>query len=201
MPKRVCAIVLTPDQSMLLVGDKFGDVYSLPLLVSTAVLAPTAAPTTETPTPKFQTSASELTVHTKGNREALRQQREQKASPKKKEGPTFEHKLLLGHVSLLTDLVITEVKVEGKKRPYILTADRDEHIRVSRGPSQAYIIENYCLGHKEFVSKLCIFPWDTNFLVAGSGETSLKVFHWRTGRLVDETSFQDHFFHLGPEFP
>jgi tRNA (guanine-N(7)-)-methyltransferase subunit TRM82 len=201
MPKRVCAIVLTPDQSMLLVGDKFGDVYSLPLLVSTEVPASTAAPATETPTPKFQTSASELTVHTKGNREALRQQREQKALPKKKEGLTFEHKLLLGHVSLLTDLVITEVTVEGKKRQYILTADRDEHIRVSRGPSQAYVIENYCLGHKKFVSKLCIFPWDTNLLVAGSGETSLKVFHWRTGRLVDEMSFHDHFFHLGPEFP
>jgi tRNA (guanine-N(7)-)-methyltransferase subunit TRM82 len=187
MPKRLCAIVLTPDDSTILAADKFGDVYSLPLQDRPA------APTSAThgfrkPAADFKPSATELTVHTKGNLEALRQQREQKAAAKTKEGPNFEHKLLLGHVSLLTDLVIAEADAAGKRRQFILTADRDEHIRVSRGPSQAHIIQNYCLGHKEFVSKLSILPSQPDILVAGSGETFIKAFHWQTGQLVRDFS-------------
>jgi tRNA (guanine-N(7)-)-methyltransferase subunit TRM82 len=187
MPKRLCAIVLTPDDSTILAADKFGDVYSLPL----QDIPPLSSSTTNVPRKpavEFKPSATELTVHTKGNREALRQQREQRAVAKTKEGPNFEHKLLLGHVSLLTDLIIAEAEAARKHRQFILTADRDEHIRVSRGPSQAHIIQNYCLGHKEFVSKLCIPPWQPDILVAGSGETSIKTFRWQTGQLVGDFS-------------
>ena len=203
MPKRLCAIVLAPDDSTILVADKFGDVYSLPLHPGQNVPglpqsqrdvlleSPSAADVQGKGTGNFKPSASELTVHTKGNREALRQQREQKAAAKTKEGPTFEHKLLLGHMSLLTDVIMVEAAVAGKRRQYILTADRDEHIRVSRGPSQAHIIENYCLGHKEFVSKLCILPWQSEILVSGGGEISIKTFYWQTGRLAWEFSVFD----------
>ncbi|KAK7887548.1 tRNA (guanine-N(7)-)-methyltransferase non-catalytic subunit trm82 [Exophiala xenobiotica] len=187
MPKRICAIVLTPDEKNILVGDKFGDVYLLPLHPSgdwvPRTLDKDGQDTLYTP------SATELTVHTKGNLEALKQQRERKISQPTKEGPNFELKLLLGHVSLLTDVAIAEVQDGLKRKQYILTADRDEHIRISRGISQAHIIEGYCLGHREFVTKLCIPPWDAEFLVAGSGEPSLKVYHWRTGRLIDEELF------------
>jgi tRNA (guanine-N(7)-)-methyltransferase subunit TRM82 len=187
MPKRLCAIVLTPDDSTILAADKFGDVYSLPLQDMPA--APTSPPNVfQKPAPDFKPSATELTVHTKGNLEALRQQRQQKAAAKTKEGPNFEHKLLLGHVSLLTDLIIAEADAAGKRRQFILTADRDEHIRVSRGPSQAHIIQNYCLGHKEFVSKLAILPWQPDILVAGSGEAFIKAFHWQRGQLVGDFS-------------
>jgi tRNA (guanine-N(7)-)-methyltransferase subunit TRM82 len=187
MPKRLCAIVLTPDDSTILAADKFGDVYSLPLLgVPSASISATNVQ--QKPAGSFKPSATEFTVHTKGNREALRQQREQKTAAKTKEGPNFEHKLLLGHVSLLTDLIIAETDIAGKRRQYILTADRDEHIRVSRGLPQAHIVENYCLGHKEFVSKLCILPWQPCILMVGSGEASIKTFHWQTGKLVGELS-------------
>ena len=187
MPKRLCAIVITPDDSTILVADKFGDVYSLPL--QDVPLAATSATSVQRkPTEDIKPSATELTVHTKGNREALRQQREQKTAAKTKERPTFEHKLLLGHVSLLTDLIIAEADVAGKRRQFILTADRDEHIRISRGPPQAHVVENYCLGHKEFVSKLCILPWQPDILVAGSGGTSIKTFHWQTGQLAGDLS-------------
>ena len=203
MPKRLCAIVLAPDESTILVADKFGDVYSLPLHPKPHVLvwpqpqqdvpleSSSTANVQRKGTGNFKPSASELTVHTKGNREALRQQREQKAAAKTKEGPIFEHQLLLGHMSLLTDLITAEATVAGKRRQYILTADRDEHIRVSRGPSQAHIIDNYCLGHKEFVSKLCILPWQSETLVSGGGETSIKTFHWQTGRLAGDFAVFD----------
>jgi len=187
MPKRICAIVLTPDEKNILVGDKFGDVYLLPLHPTEDWTPPTAKPDPQQKA--FTPSATELTVHTKGNLEALKQQRLQKTSQPKKEGPQFEHKLLLGHVSLLTDVAVTEVPVGLTIRQYILTADRDEHIRVSRGITQAHVIENYCLGHREFVSKLCLVPWNLDLLVAGSGEPALKVYHWQTGKLLDEELF------------
>ncbi|KAK5062988.1 hypothetical protein LTR84_005064 [Exophiala bonariae] len=184
MPKRMCAIILTPDEKTILVGDKFGDVYSLPLHPAEDWVAQKSEQKEV-----FIPSATELTVHTKGNLEALRQQREQKIRNPKKEGPDFEHKLLLGHVSLLTDVVIAEIQDGLKRKQFILTSDRDEHIRVSRGVSQAHIIEAYCMGHREFVSCLSIMPWKSEYLVAGSGEPSLKVFDWQNGRLLDEELF------------
>ncbi len=50
--------------------------------------------------------------------------------------------LVLGHASPLNCFVLTD----GEK--YIITADRDEHIRVSCFP-KGYIIEMYCLGHSK----------------------------------------------------
>jgi tRNA (guanine-N(7)-)-methyltransferase subunit TRM82 len=189
MPKKMCGIVLSPDEQKILVGDKFGDVYALPLH-PTEGWVPKKLEQNDRPQGDYTPSATELTVHTRGNLEALRQQRQLKVAQPKKEGPDFELKLLLGHVSLLTDVAITEIQDGLKRKQYILTADRDEHIRVSRGIAQAHIIENYCLGHREFVSKLCVIPWQPELLVAGSGEPSLKVYDWRTGRLVDEELFQ-----------
>lgn len=186
MPKRLCAIALTKDERTIVAGDKFGDVYSLPLFPSEDVLRKTPSLDQDNSVLDFKPSASELTVHTKGNLEALRQQQQQKNFKSKKESLAFEHRLLLGHVSLLTDLAIAEVEGDTGKRQYILTADRDEHIRVSRGISQAHVIENYCLGHKDFVSKLCILPWLHTTLIAGSGEPSLKVYDWQRGHCLTD---------------
>ena len=190
MPKRLCAIALTKAQSTILAGDKFGDVYALPLLPSSSPRALLSAkPQLETQKP-FRPSASELTVHTKGNREALRQQQLQKAAAPKKQEPIFEHQLILGHVSTLTDLVVGTDDANGG-REYILTADRDEHIRVSRGVPQAHIINNYCLGHTDFVSRLCIVPKRPQFLVSGGGEPSLRIFDWLQGTTVAEANLEN----------
>lgn len=187
MPKRICAIDLTPDQKTIVLGDKFGDVYSLPLY-PTEDWKPQRRQTLESEG-NFVPSATELTVHTKGNLAALKQQQEQKTRQSRKECPEFEYKVLLGHVSLLTDVAVAAVQDGLDRKQYILSADRDEHIRVSRGIPQTHIIENYCTGHLDFVTRLCIVPWKPEFLIAGSGEPSLRVYDWRKGLLIDEELF------------
>ena len=59
--------------------------------------------------------------------------------------PSTSGTLVLGHTSLLTTFLLSH------DEKYILTADRDEHIRVSWYP-QGYCIESYCLGSTKFVS-------------------------------------------------
>lgn len=194
MPKRPCAIVLEPRGKDLLVADKFGDVYSLPLFPrkedsdfqknSCGMKAVASDP-----------SASELTVHTKGNLEALRQQRLQRASTERRTEKavlSFEHTLLLGHVSLLTDLQAavlppkTSTNTSNKTRHYIITTDRDEHIRISRASPQSHIVEAYCHGHKHFVTKACLLSWQPEVLVAGCGTPSLRTYIWPEGRSLSE---------------
>ena len=49
--------------------------------------------------------------------------------------------LVLGHASIITSFLLSH---DGQ---YVITADRDEHIRVSKYPN-GYNIERYCLGHQ-----------------------------------------------------
>ncbi|KAK1013991.1 tRNA (guanine-N(7)-)-methyltransferase non-catalytic subunit trm82 [Friedmanniomyces endolithicus] len=196
MPKRPCAIQVLPDNTTIICGDKFGDVYSLPLHPEPALEAgaePSVA-TETTPEIKgkqaFKPSATNLTVHTQRNRKSLEAQMAQKAFSAKKEPLKFDRKVLLGHVSMLTDVAYAIRNVDGAERRYIITADRDEHIRISRGPPQSHIIEGYCLGHKEFVSKLCIVP-GTDLLVSGGGESELYVWDWAAFTLKGTISLCD----------
>ena len=186
MPKRPSAIVLVDGDNTILYGDKFGDVYSLPLIPEKAVVAPVEAPTPSVPKP-FKPSASTLTVHTKKNLRSLEQQLQTVTSKTEKVSPSFEHRLLLGHVSMLTALALVsfpdEPQSNGQRR-YILTADRDEHIRVSRGPPQAFIIHGYCLGHTSFVSKLCVPQWAPKILISGGGDNFILVWDWMQNRII-----------------
>jgi tRNA (guanine-N(7)-)-methyltransferase subunit TRM82 len=192
MPKRPCAIQILPDNATIIIGDKFGDVYSLPLLPKVAEpenghQADASAESEGTPQPEsektdkpaFKPSATNLTVHTKRNLRALEAQMKQQSFTARKEPLKFEHKLLLGHVSMLTDALSARHQVEGQWRDYIITADRDEHIRISRGPPQAHIIEGYCLRHEEYISKICLIP-GTDLLVSGGGDDWLGIWDWPT---------------------
>jgi tRNA (guanine-N(7)-)-methyltransferase subunit TRM82 len=62
---------------------------------------------------------------------------------------------------------------------FIITADRDEHIRVSWYP-EGYVIESFCLGHKKYVSAIHIIS--PAMLISGGGDPELKVWDWMTGR-------------------
>ncbi|KAF8551355.1 WD40 repeat-like protein [Imleria badia] len=84
--------------------------------------------------------------------------------------------LILGHASLLTSCLLT------LDEKFIITADRDEHIRVSWYP-EGYVIESYCLGHKKYVSAIHIPVVSPARLISGGGDLELKVWDWMTGRL------------------
>jgi tRNA (guanine-N(7)-)-methyltransferase subunit TRM82 len=189
MPKKPCAVTLLPNDETIISGDKFGDVFSLPLLPTPEQLeAPTSTPIPEA-TKSFAPAATTTTVHSKANRKALeaqlKQAEEKKHTTKTKEPLAFTHELVLGHVSLLTDLLVATVGDEqGLEKPkvYILTSDRDEHIRISRGPPQSFIIEGFCQGHEEFINKMCL-P-QPSLLVSGGGDSDLYVWHWLEYKLL-----------------
>jgi tRNA (guanine-N(7)-)-methyltransferase subunit TRM82 len=189
MSRRPSSIVLTPDDSTILCADKFGDVYALPLLPSPndEVLEAPAQVEAQPEEQNFTPSASVLTVHSGRNRKTLENQLKQKAKgpAKPKEVITFKHELLLGHVSMLTDLAMANVQ----NRSYIITADRDEHIRISRGLPQAHIIEGFCFGHEEFVSRLCVTR--SGRLVSGGGDAHLFVWDWQSYRLAEKLPLRD----------
>jgi tRNA (guanine-N(7)-)-methyltransferase subunit TRM82 len=207
MPKRPCALEILPDNDTIICGDKFGDVYSLPLLptdesekeASDAKAAQAAQDAKDAKLRAearssgvaFKPSATNLTVHTKRNLRSLEAQQKQKLFTPRKEVLAFEHKLLLGHVSMLTDATFATREVEGKTRGYIITADRDEHIRISRAAPQSHIIEGFCLGHTEFVSKLCLVP-GTDLLISGGGDDWIGIWDWPSYSLKTSINIKEH---------
>ncbi|KAK4165685.1 hypothetical protein QBC43DRAFT_314951 [Cladorrhinum sp. PSN259] len=217
MPKRPCSISLTRDNTTILSADKFGDVYALPLI-------PSSEPTTSgestpkplpsrsaTPsgsgTPGFKPQANEFTVHTRRNLRALENQRltaeqaKQQKEANEAEKPQFEHTLLLGHVSMLTAITVGQAvsPATGLEREWIITADRDEHIRVSRGVTQAHVIDNFCLGHEDFVKALCILPGHPSVLVSGGGDDDILVWDWLKGQLISRAAVLQHVKQVIPE--
>lgn len=200
MPKKPCAVTLTPDDSTILCADKFGDVYSLPLLgqpwrsekVEGGLDEEFGSRLSHTTAEKFIPSATSLTVHTKRNLDALKQQQNVSRKVLQKNSLTFTHQLILGHVSLLTDVVCASVCADSSgRKEYILTSDRDEHIRVSRGIPQAHIIEGYCLGHTQFISKLCLIPSKPTLLLSGGGDDFLVLWDWLAGTIKHKVGLTD----------
>ncbi|RYC62844.1 hypothetical protein CHU98_g3360 [Xylaria longipes] len=189
MPKRPCSLALLADGRTILSADKFGDVYALPLVPDQgdgAVSIPASASSTPAPASSQPLrGANVFTVHSQRNRRALEdQQRQRETNAKRdlpKEGPRFAHEVLLGHVSMLTSVLTAK---DTNDRPYIITADRDEHIRVSRGMPQSHVIETYCLGHGSFINALCIHPSRSGILVSGGGDNELFVWDWLAGELL-----------------
>jgi tRNA (guanine-N(7)-)-methyltransferase subunit TRM82 len=190
MPKRPNAICIGPG-SQIICGDKFGDVYALPLIASDSPAA-VAARRINVSKPFTKPTANETTVHSKKNLKSLKAQQKQaeqmlqgrvSAEPKS-DAPDFELTLLLGHVSMITSMVLGEIK--GKT--VILTGDRDEHIRVSRYIPQAYVIEGFCLGHNDFVTAMTIPKARGEILVSAGGDSDMFVWNWQEGSILSRSS-------------
>lgn len=215
MPKRPNAIAFAKNERTLVVADKFGDVYTLPLIerkdISSLKGTPTPAVPSRSATPAvvkpFQTQANDKTVHSKRNLQALENQKKQAQkegsstpkpgaksgiNPKKDPTGDFYHKLIMGHVSMLTDIVVGKVGTVDPKsgktlfRESIITADRDEHIRVSRGMPQSHVVEHFLHGHKEFVSRIHIPERYPNILISGGGDSYIYVWDYVKKELLSK---------------
>ncbi|XP_076011284.1 tRNA (guanine-N(7)-)-methyltransferase non-catalytic subunit wdr4 [Genypterus blacodes] len=103
--------------------------------------------------------------------------------------PQKEGELKLGHLSMLLALTLTP------DDKYIITADRDEKIRVSR-LSSPHNIQAFCLGHTEFVSALLIPSAQPGWLLSGSGDGTVKLWEYESGRRLQ--SLDLHQLHETP---
>ncbi|KAJ8004599.1 hypothetical protein DPEC_G00137960 [Dallia pectoralis] len=83
----------------------------------------------------------------------------------------------LGHLSMLLSMTLTP------DNKYVITADRDEKIRVSHLKSP-YNIQAFCLGHLEFVSSLLVPPRHPHWLLSGSGDGTVKLWEYTSGRRI-----------------
>ncbi|KAG8887471.1 tRNA (guanine-N(7)-)-methyltransferase non-catalytic subunit trm82 [Tulasnella sp. 332] len=92
--------------------------------------------------------------------------------------------LILGHTSVITAFTLTPCN------DFIITGDRDEHIRVSWYP-MGYNIEKYCLGHKKYVSALHIPLFSRTTLISGGGDPELFVWDWTSGTLSGRIPVMD----------
>ncbi|KAF8981309.1 tRNA (guanine-N(7)-)-methyltransferase non-catalytic subunit trm82 [Entomortierella lignicola] len=85
---------------------------------------------------------------------------------------------ILGHVSMATDLALT------KDNKYIITSDRDEHIRVSQYP-KGHNIETYCLGHTSFVTTIKVLPGvSQKYLLSGAGDGTIRIWEFLKGQEI-----------------
>ncbi|KAG2519830.1 hypothetical protein JM16_005858 [Phytophthora kernoviae] len=87
-------------------------------------------------------------------------------------------KTLLGH----TTSMVTHIAVN-KDSSLLLTADRDEKIRVSRFPTAA-IIESYCLGHAASLTKVACCAVTPKLAVSTSMDNTLKLWEMQSGKLL-----------------
>ncbi|KAK7814895.1 hypothetical protein U0070_026396 [Myodes glareolus] len=82
---------------------------------------------------------------------------------------------------------------------FVLTADRDEKIRVSWAAAP-HNIEAFCLGHTEFVSRIFVVPSRPELLLSSSGDGTLRLWEYRSGcqlQCCDLASLQEPAEHQG----
>lgn len=94
---------------------------------------------------------------------------------------------ILGHVSMLTDVAVAK---DANNKSYIITTDRDEHIKISHYP-QTFIVDKWLFGHKEFVSSVDLPKWQTKFLFSAGGDKEIFAWNWQSGELLSQYSFED----------
>jgi hypothetical protein len=95
--------------------------------------------------------------------------------------PDAKGEHLLGHISSLTDMALSP---SGQR---LLTADRDEKIRISHYP-HAFEIDAYCLGHTELATCMCVYVDSANKeerILSAGADGSLRLWRVADGELLD----------------
>jgi len=184
---------------MILCADKFGDVFGIPLFLSDGSSEKPAGSATTSPAPAPATPADvEMACTEKGYESAKERAQIQEifrlragdivtAAERRKRlhvdyNIPFVHHYVLGHVSMLLSLLTITLPAEhpaayGQEKTWVLTSDRDEHIRFTRYP-QSSVIGGFCLGHKQFVKTMHALSWDLKLLISGGGDEYLLVWNW-----------------------
>ncbi|QLG73887.1 hypothetical protein HG535_0F03990 [Zygotorulaspora mrakii] len=93
---------------------------------------------------------------------------------------------ILGHVSMLTDILFVR-DLQGNK--YIITSDRDEHIKISHYP-QCYVVDKWLFGHKQFISSLCNPIWKSQWLFSAGGDECVFAWDWINGEKLAEFNYE-----------
>ncbi|CCO30832.1 tRNA (guanine-N(7)-)-methyltransferase subunit TRM82 AltName: Full=Transfer RNA methyltransferase 82 [Rhizoctonia solani AG-1 IB] len=155
IPKRANVLKLSQDGQTILVADKFGDIFSYPLVPPEPAQQPQPA---EIPGSKSVAVAMHDNPH---------------------------GTLILGHASIITDFVLTH----GEKQ--VISADRDEHVRVSWYP-EGWDVDRYCLGHRKFVSALEIPLCAPSILISGGGDPELYVWEYKVGKNIARIPVWDY---------
>lgn len=86
---------------------------------------------------------------------------------------------VLGHSSMVLDICFSD------NEKYIVTCDSDEKVRVSHYPNGKNIL-HYMMGHEAYVSGICML---NNFVLSGSGDSTLCLWNFNNGDLVDKLTF------------
>ncbi|XP_051176830.1 tRNA (guanine-N(7)-)-methyltransferase non-catalytic subunit wdr4 [Leptopilina boulardi] len=99
--------------------------------------------------------------------------------------PLENGNLLLGHLSMILDILVTS------DEKYIITADRDEKIRVSKYPN-SYNISAYCLGHKKFVNNIAEVPHCREILISCGGDGQFILWNYKIGKELYRFPFKQN---------
>lgn len=92
---------------------------------------------------------------------------------------------ILGHVSMLTDVIMVKNSAGLK---FIITSDRDEHIKISHYP-QCFIVDKWLFGHKQFVSSLCCPSWNPSWLFSAGGDDEIFAWDWQKGIKLSQFNY------------
>mmetsp|Transcript_5243 Transcript_5243/g.11065 ORF Transcript_5243/g.11065 Transcript_5243/m.11065 type:complete len:527 (-) Transcript_5243:43-1623(-) len=90
-------------------------------------------------------------------------------------------RLLLGHTaSMLTGLSVVS---NDQQQQFILTADRDEKVRISYFP-ETHIIHGYLLGHSSFISCMDAISNERSLCLTASGDGTSRLWDYQTCKEV-----------------
>ena len=96
-------------------------------------------------------------------------------------------KPILGHVSMLTGILFAK---DSKNSEFLITADKDEHIKISHYP-QTYVIDKWLFGHKEYIASVVCPRWNPSLLLSAGGDDSVFLWNWETSKLLGKFKFSD----------